>query len=49
MDADQILRLRPELTRYLKQFESCFSRRDTWVYFPIYVDGQLSDLGEEKL
>ena len=48
MDADQIRRLRPELTRYLKQFESCFARRDTWAYFPIYVEGQLSDLREKS-
>ena len=45
MDADQIRRLRPELTRYLKSFEDCFSRRDTRAYFPIYLEGQLSDLG----
>ena len=48
MDADQIRRLRPELTRYLKQFESCFARRDTWAYFPVYVEGQLSDLGAKS-
>jgi len=44
MDADEIRRLRPELTRYLKRFDDCFARRDTWAYFPIYVEGQLSDL-----
>ena len=48
MDADQIRRLKPELTRYVKQFESCFARRDTWAYFPIYVEGQLSDLGKKS-
>lgn len=48
MDADQIRRLKAELTRYLKQFESCFARRDTRAYFPIYVEGQLSDLGEKS-
>lgn len=29
MDAAQIRRLKPELTRYLQRFGSCFSRRDT--------------------
>lgn len=44
MDADQIRRLKPELTRYLKQFDDCFARRDTRARFPVYVEGQLSDL-----
>jgi len=44
MDADQIRRLKPMLTRYLKQFEDCFSRRDTRAHLPVYVGGQLSDL-----
>ena len=48
MDADQIRRLKSELTRYLKQFEDCFSRVDTAAYLPIYVEGQLSDLGEKS-
>jgi SRSO17 transposase len=44
MDADQIRSLRPELTRYLKRFDDCFFRRDTRAHFPVYVEGQLSDL-----
>jgi SRSO17 transposase len=44
MDADQIRRLRPELTGYLQQFDDCFARRDTRAHFPIYVEGQLSEL-----
>jgi SRSO17 transposase len=44
MDADQIRRLRPQLTRFLKRFDECFARRDTRAYFPLYVEGQLSDL-----
>jgi SRSO17 transposase len=44
MDANQIRRLRPELTRYLKQFDDCFERRDTRAHFPVYIEGQLSDL-----
>ena len=44
MDADQIRRLKPDLTRYLKRFGDCFARRDTRAHFPVYVEGQLSDL-----
>ena len=44
MDADQIRRLKPELTRYLKRFGDCFSRRDTRAHFPVYIQGQLSEL-----
>lgn len=44
MDADQIRRLKPMLTRYLKHFEDCFARRDTRAHLPVYVGGQLSDL-----
>ncbi len=44
MDADQIRRLKPMLTRYLKRFDDCFARRDTRAHFPVYIEGQLSDL-----
>ena len=44
MDADQIRRLKPELTRYLNRFSDCFARRDTRAHFPVYVQGQLSEL-----
>jgi SRSO17 transposase len=44
MDADQICRLKPELTRYLKRFGDCFARQDTRAHLPVYVGGQLSDL-----
>ena len=48
MDADQIRRLRPRVTGYLKQFDDCFARRDTQVYLPVYVEGQWSDLPEKS-
>jgi SRSO17 transposase len=48
MDADQIRRLRPELTKYLKRFDDCFDRRDTRAYLPVYVEGQLSNLSEKS-
>jgi SRSO17 transposase len=48
MDADQIRRLRPELTRFLKRFDDCFARCDTRAYLPVYVHGQLSDLSQKS-
>lgn len=48
MDADQIRRLRPELTRYLKRFDDCFARSDTRAYLPVYIEGQLSNLSEKS-
>lgn len=44
MDAKQIRRLKPELSRYLGEFDDCFSRKDTRAHLPEYVEGQLSDL-----
>lgn len=48
MDADQIRRLRPELTRYMKRFDDCFGRSDTRAYLPVYIQGQLSNLSEKS-
>ena len=48
MDADQIRRLKPMLTQYLKQFDDCFARHNTRSHFATYVDGQLSNLGEKS-
>jgi SRSO17 transposase len=48
MDADQIRGLKPMLTRYLKQFDDCFARKDTRAHFATYVEGQLSDLQEKS-
>jgi SRSO17 transposase len=47
MDAEQIRGLKPELASYLDQFSDCFSRVGTSTYFSIYVQGQLSDLGQK--
>ena len=49
MDADQIRRLRPQLTRYLKRFDDCFARQDTRAHLPVYVRGQLSDLPRKSV
>ena len=48
MDVRQIRQLKPMLTRYLKQFDDCFARRDTRAHFSTYVEGQLSDRGEKS-
>jgi SRSO17 transposase len=48
MDADQIRRLKPMLTRYLKQFDDCFAQRKTRSHFATYIDGQLSNLGQKS-
>ncbi len=48
MDAKQIHRLKPMLTGYLKQFDDCFTQRQTRAHFSTYVEGQLSDLGEKS-
>lgn len=44
MDAKQIRSLRPKLKSLLKQFDDCFSRRETRGHLSVYVEGQLSDL-----
>lgn len=44
MDAEQIRRLKPALSRYLNRFGGCFARRDTRSHLPVYIQGQLSDL-----
>src|SRR3972149_4502525 len=49
MDAKQIRRLKPELARYLDEFEDYFPRRDTRAHLPEYVEGQLSDLPRKSV
>jgi len=48
MDADQIRKLKPKLFRYLREFDDCFSRRNSRDHFSTYIEGQLSDLGEKS-
>lgn len=48
MDANQIRQMKPMLTRYLGQFDDCFTRCETREHFSTYVEGQLSDLGEKS-
>ena len=49
MDADQIRRLKPRLSQYLRRFDGCFARRDTRAHLPVYVQGQLSDLPRKSV
>jgi len=44
MDANSIMRIKPELTQFLRQFDDCFGRVTTQRYFDIYIEGQLGDL-----
>jgi SRSO17 transposase len=49
MDANTILRIKPELTRFLHQFDDCFGRVSSRRYLDIYVEGQLSDLERKSI
>ncbi len=49
MEAKQIRRLRPELGRYLRQFDDCFGNSATRSHLPVYVRGQLSDLPRKSV
>jgi len=49
MDAKTIMRIKPELTRFLHQFDDCFSRITTRRYLDLYVEGQLSDLPRKSI
>jgi len=49
MDANTILRMRPALTRYLKEFDDCFGRVTTRRHLDTYVEGQLSDLRRKSV
>ena len=49
MDADTILRIKPELTRFLHQFDDCFGRVTTRRYLDLYIEGQLSNLPRKSI
>lgn len=49
MDAKTIMKIKPELTRFLHQFDDCFGRITTRRYLDIYVEGQLSDLPRKSI
>ena len=49
MDVKTIMRIKPELTRFLHQFDDCFGRITTRRYLNLYVEGQLSDLPRKSI
>jgi len=49
MDADTILRIKPELTRFLHQLDDCFGRVTTRRYLDLYIEGQLSNLPRKSI
>jgi len=49
MDVKTIMRIKPELTRFLRQFDDCFGRITTRRYLDLYVEGQLSDLPRKSI
>lgn len=49
MDAGTIMKIKPELTRFLHQFDHRFGRVTTRRYLDLYVEGQLSDLPRKSI
>ena len=49
MDASTILKVKPELTRFLHQFDGDFGRVTTRRYLDLYVEGQLSNLPRKSI
>lgn len=49
MDADTILRIRPELTEYLHEYDACMGRVSNRDHLATYVAGQLSDLDRKSV
>ncbi len=49
MDAQQIRRVKPELTRFLSRFDDCFRRCDTRAHLRTYIQGQLSELPDKSV
>jgi SRSO17 transposase len=49
MDASAIMQLKPELTRFLHQFDDCFGRVTTRRYLDLYIEGQLSELPRKSI
>lgn len=49
MDAKTIMQIKPELTRFLHQFDDCFGRVTTRRYLDLYVEGQLSPLPRKSI
>src|SRR3990170_4597619 len=49
MDTETIMRIKPELTAFLHQFDDCFGRVSTRRYLDLYIEGQLSNLPRKSI
>ena len=49
MDTKTILKVKPELTRFLHQFDGYFGRVTTRRYLDLYIEGQLGPLPRKSL
>ena len=49
MDAQELKALEPELAKFMRLFEDCFSERWMRDYAQVFVSGQLSDLDRKSL
>ena len=49
MNAQQIRNLKPMLSKYLGEFDDCFSRSEPAENLRVYVNGQLSDLPRKSI
>ena len=49
MNAKTIMKIKPQLNRFLQQFDGCFGRSTVRQYLPVYVSGQLSDLPRKSI
>ncbi|MBM4029154.1 MAG: transposase, partial [Planctomycetes bacterium] len=49
MDTSVILQIKPELTRFLHQFDGYFGRVTTRQYLDVYIEGQLGPLPRKSL
>ncbi len=49
VNASTMMKLKPELTRFLYQFDHCFGRVTTRHHPELYVEGQLSDLPPKSI
>ena len=49
MDARTILQIKPELPRFLHQFDDCLGRVTTRRYLDLYIEGQLSNLPRKSI
>lgn len=49
MEADAVLRMRPELGAYLREFESCMGRRSNAAHMRTYIEGQMGPLERKSV